>query len=307
MRAQWVWTAVAVLGAAMTASGAAQASAAGSESGSAAAQAGRASASAAQATGVSAELTKSIDSKNAKVGDQVFAKTTSEARLADGTRLPKGSKLLGHVTEVEPHSKQNRDSHLAFCFDHAVLKDGHEVPLNAMVHAIAAPAPITPPSDSDMMPGGGMQGGGMQGDARTGGGGGLAGNGPSPIRGATNVAGGAAATATGGLNGAASGIDGTADGAAGTNGALGSAANLGANATAMNRAAGADGALGAGAALPVRNLSGVTFSTVNLAAGGDNGGANASGGAAFGTMLTGHNKNVSLEGGSQMMVAVAPR
>ena len=49
--------------------------------------------SATEASSVSAALTKSIDTKNAHVGDQVFAKTTSAAVLTDGTRLPKGTKL----------------------------------------------------------------------------------------------------------------------------------------------------------------------------------------------------------------------
>src|ERR1700744_5716102 len=44
---------------------------------------------------VSAELTRRIDTRNAKVGDQVLARTTSDTRLSDGTRLPRGTKLAG--------------------------------------------------------------------------------------------------------------------------------------------------------------------------------------------------------------------
>ena len=183
MKAQLAWVAALVFAVAASA----QTSTAASESGSAAAQAGRASASAAQATNVSAELTKKVDSKDARVGDQVFAKTTSEARLADGTKVPKGSKLLGHVTDVQAKSKENHDGHVAFCFDRAVLKDGREVPLNAMVRAIAAPAELPPAGGSDdLMAGGGMQAPG--GGVAAGGGGGLAGNGPGALHSAAGLA-----------------------------------------------------------------------------------------------------------------------
>ncbi|MGA7352228.1 MAG: hypothetical protein WBX06_13785, partial [Acidobacteriaceae bacterium] len=175
---EWAWTAIAVMtvaaGAQTTAANGAasaagsaqtsatQTSAATSEYGAATAQAGQASASAAQATNLSAELSKKIDTKDAKIGDEVFAKTTSEARLADGTKLPKGSKLVGQVTDVQAKSHDNHDSHVAFAFDHAVLKDGREVPVQAMMRSIAAPAPLAASTGSDdmMAAGGGMQGGG---------------------------------------------------------------------------------------------------------------------------------------------------
>ncbi len=299
MKAQFIWIATAAF--AFTA--AAQTSAGAGEYGSAAAQAGQASASAAQASAVSAELTKKIDSKDARVGDQVLAKTTTEAKFADGTKIPKGSRLVGHVTDVEAKSKQNHDGHVAFCFDRAVLKDGHELPLNAMVRSIAAPAPSTPPGmDQDMMMAGGA--GVPSANAGMGGGGGLAGNGPGgAARGATSVAGGAAANAAGGLHNPASGIDGTLNGAAGENGALGTGERAAGPNTAPGLGAGAAG----GVAMPVANLSGVTFAAVNLAADAGNGGASAAGGATVGTMLTGHNKNVTLDSGSQMAISVAPR
>jgi hypothetical protein len=296
MKTRLAGIAIAVLSAACAAGGAAaQTSGAASESGNAAAQAGQASASATQAASVSAELTKKIDSKDAKVGDQVVAKTTSEARLADGTKLPKGSKLEGHVTEVEAKSHDNHDGRLAFCFDHAVLKDGREVPVNSMVRSIAAPAPAAEGSGPDVM-GGGMQGGGGM---RGGGGAGLAGNGP--VRSATSSVTGTAAGAAGGVNGASSGIDGSVNGAMNANGALGTGANGTLNDAGLN------GGLAAGPMLPVGNLSGVTFATVRVEAAASNGGVSAAGGASTATMLTAHNKNVSLDSGSTMTISAVPR
>lgn len=97
-------------------------------------------AAATQASNVSAELTQKINSKNAHVGDQVMARTTSSAKLAEGTKLPKGTRLLGKVTEVEPKSGQQHDGHLAFAFDRAVLRDGREIPIHAALQSISAPA-----------------------------------------------------------------------------------------------------------------------------------------------------------------------
>ena len=302
MKAEWAWTAIA----AMTVAAGAQTTAATSEYGTATAQAGPTSASTIQATRISAELAKKIDAKDAKVGDEVVAKTTSEARLADGTKLPKGSKLVGHVTDVQAKSHDNHDSHLTFAFDRAVLKDGHEVPVQAMMRSIAAPAPMAASTGSDDLMAGAGGGGGMQGGggARGGGGGvggvGLANNASGTVRGATGLAAGTTSAAAGGLNNATSGTD------AAANGTLGAAGNLGANGAALNNAAGASVG-SSGPAMPVGNLSGVTFNTVSAAAGASQGGVNGSAGAAFATVLTGHGKNVSLDSGSQMTLSVAPR
>jgi hypothetical protein len=59
-----------------------------------------------QATAVAAELTQRIDTKNAKQGDEVAARTTMAARLPDGTELPSGTKLTGKVTDVKAKTKE---------------------------------------------------------------------------------------------------------------------------------------------------------------------------------------------------------
>jgi hypothetical protein len=116
----------------------------------AAAQAGHASASAAEATNVSAELTKKVDTKNAKVGDEVEAKTTGAAKLADGTKLPKGTKLLGKVTEAHARSSADKSSHLAFSLDRAVLRDGREIPVHAMLISLTRPSAMAASTADDM-------------------------------------------------------------------------------------------------------------------------------------------------------------
>ena len=100
---------------------------------------------------VNAELTKRIDSKKAKVGDTVEAKTTIAVKLPDGTELPKGTKLTGKVTDVRARSNSDKTSHIAFNLDKALMKDGHEVPLKVMV--MAATIPFDAPPDTSGMTG----------------------------------------------------------------------------------------------------------------------------------------------------------
>jgi hypothetical protein len=61
----------------------------------AAGQTGETTSSAAAATQIAAEFTKKVDTKDAKVGDDVLARITSDAVLADGTQLPRGTRLTG--------------------------------------------------------------------------------------------------------------------------------------------------------------------------------------------------------------------
>lgn len=109
-------------------------------------------ASASASSSVSAELTKKLDSKNASVGDQVMARTTATTTLSDGTKLPKGTQIVGHVTEVHAKSSSDAASHLAFGLDRAVTRDGHEIPIRGMLTSVAAPASASAQADdSDMI------------------------------------------------------------------------------------------------------------------------------------------------------------
>lgn len=126
------------------------------------------------AAAVSAELTKHLDTKNAKQGDEVDARVTDAAKLADGTELPRGTKLIGKVTDVKAKSKEDKSAHLAFNIDHAVLKDGKELPVVVVVMAVTGPSQGG--STQAMMPGGGGAAGASSGGAS----GGSAGSTSSP-------------------------------------------------------------------------------------------------------------------------------
>jgi hypothetical protein len=92
----------------------------------------------ANGSAIEASLTKSLDTKKAKKGDAVDARITEDAKEQSGTTvIPKGSKLEGHVTQASSREKGDSYSTLGIVFDKAVLKDGQQVPLNVSLQAIA--------------------------------------------------------------------------------------------------------------------------------------------------------------------------
>jgi hypothetical protein len=101
-------------------------------------------------TGIYAELNGGVDSKKAKAGDAITLHTTEAVKSSDDRIiLPKGTKVIGHVTQSKAKSKGANESTLGLAFDEAVLKDGHKVPLNVIVQAIGAPVShLVDPGDS---------------------------------------------------------------------------------------------------------------------------------------------------------------
>src|SRR6266571_515192 len=101
-------------------------------------QAGPNGASLASGTAINATLNGSVDAKKNKPGDTVTART-AEAVKSDGkVVLPKGTKLIGHVTQAKARAKGESESALGIVFDKAVLKNGEEVGLNVAIQAMAA-------------------------------------------------------------------------------------------------------------------------------------------------------------------------
>jgi hypothetical protein len=88
-------------------------------------------------TTVRVTLQKPLDSKRNKPGDPVIAKSTENMKAGGQDVVPRGSKILGHVTTVKSHTKAEPESALGIVFDHAVLKDGREVPLRLTIQAVA--------------------------------------------------------------------------------------------------------------------------------------------------------------------------
>lgn len=87
-----------------------------------------------------AELSKTVDAKKAKAGDPVTAVLLADV-LSHGKIVARSdSKLVGHVTEAQPHSKDNPESRLGIVFDKMVLKGGQEIPFTSVLMALR-PAP----------------------------------------------------------------------------------------------------------------------------------------------------------------------
>src|SRR5258706_8399694 len=98
-------------------------------------------------TVLNATLNSSVDSKKAKPGEQITAHTTEAVKSTDGRMiLPKGTKLIGHVTQASARGNGQEQAMLAIQFDKAVLKDKQEMPLNVVIQAIAAPVQQAPSS-----------------------------------------------------------------------------------------------------------------------------------------------------------------
>jgi hypothetical protein len=82
-------------------------------------------------------LTKTIDAKKAKTGEEVVAKVTQDMKSNSGEVLvPKDTKVLGHVTEAQPRNKEQKESQVGILFDRAVMKDGSTMQMPMSIQAI---------------------------------------------------------------------------------------------------------------------------------------------------------------------------
>jgi hypothetical protein len=68
-------------------------------------------------TRVAGELQNTIDVRKAKVGDQVILKTTQAIKSGGRTVVGKGSRLVGHITEVAQKTNDNGESRVGILFD----------------------------------------------------------------------------------------------------------------------------------------------------------------------------------------------
>src|SRR6266571_2053094 len=261
------------LGAAAQAQTQAQASANASASTSASAQDGHANAALASGTAFNAALSSPIDSKKCKPGDQVTAHTTEAAKSEGKTVIPKGSKLVGHVTQASARAKGESESSLGIVFDKAILKNGQEIPLSAGIQALASAQSSASAAGADL-------------DTMGGTGASAAGSGMSGGRGAlggvTSAAGGAVGTVTN----TAANVGGVAGGAVNT------AANAGGSVAGASK--GAIGGLNAAGQLTSNSQGVFGLNGLNLNAAASN--------ATQGSVITSAGKNVHLDSGTRMLL-----
>src|SRR5258708_8358685 len=136
-------------------------------------------------TTLQAELTKPVDAKKAKSGDEVTAKLTQDVKADGKVVMHKGTKLVGHVTEAQAKSKENAESKVAVVFDKSVLKGGQEMSFSGVIQALAPPVQGTLAATGDES---GNLGSGMGSGGGSSMGGGRSGGGLAPMRGRAGAA-----------------------------------------------------------------------------------------------------------------------
>jgi hypothetical protein len=254
----------------------------------------RAAADVASASEMNATLERSVDARRAKPGDEVTAKMNEDFMTQSGMTIPRGSRLVGRVTEARPHARGEAASasQLAIVFDKAVLKDGREVPMQATIGALAAAR-----SDAQGELGSRAHDAGAFGSSHASGGG-LAGGG----RGAGSIGGSIGGAGAGG--GVVGGVAGNAGAAVGgatrlPTAAVGAAAHGAGSASAgggtlLGSSAGAVGGLSASGQWLAgsRGVFGV----------GDLSIASAAAGSAHGSLITSASRHVRLDGGTRLLL-----
>lgn len=108
------------------------------------------------------KVIKTLDSSKLKEGDPVEVEMANSIKLPDGTVVPKGSKVIGHVTASKARSKGDPDSELTIAFEKLAVINGKELPLKGMVQAVFPPAdePMGPNMATAGTSAGGSGGGG---------------------------------------------------------------------------------------------------------------------------------------------------
>ncbi len=102
-------------------------------------------------------LTKTIDAKKVKTGDEVVAKVTQDLKSNAGAVIvAKDTEVVGHVTEAQACNKEQKESEVGITFDHAVMKDGSEMQMPMSIQAIIGPQNnLSSTGSTDAVPSGG--------------------------------------------------------------------------------------------------------------------------------------------------------
>jgi hypothetical protein len=82
-------------------------------------------------------LTKTLDAKKVKTGDEVVAKVTQDLKNNGGEVIvAKDTEVVGHVTEAQARNKEQKESQVGITFDHAVMKNGSEMQMPMSIQAV---------------------------------------------------------------------------------------------------------------------------------------------------------------------------
>lgn len=82
-----------------------------------------------------AQLEKTVDVNNARVGDQVILRANKSVKQDGEVLIPKGSTLVGRITEVQRRTKENGQSRIGMIFDRIQGRD-LSMPISASIVSI---------------------------------------------------------------------------------------------------------------------------------------------------------------------------
>ena len=100
-------------------------------------------------TRLAGQLQNTIDVRRAKVGDQVVLKTTQAIKSGGHVVVDKGSRLVGHITEVAQKSTGNSESRVGILFDR--LENGPlQMPIAATITSIMSGSASTHANNDDL-------------------------------------------------------------------------------------------------------------------------------------------------------------
>lgn len=86
-------------------------------------------------TRVAAQLQGGLDARHARAGDRVILKTTEAVKQDGRVIIPKGAQLIGRVTQVQQHTKENGESQITLLFDQ-IRSGSLELPITASILSI---------------------------------------------------------------------------------------------------------------------------------------------------------------------------
>ncbi len=225
-------------------------------------------------TRIDATLATSLDAKRSKPGDDVEVRTEEDIKQDGKVVLKRGAHLVGHVTQARARAGGQTQSQLGIAFDHAILKDGQEVPFSAEIEAVASAQSAMMASSADA--GSQMDTAGSMGTAR------------GPARSGDGLAGGIVSNASSTVGATTGAMVNTATSVpVSTGGTLGS----------IFRSSGAVGGLNSRGRLS-SNSSGV-FGLEGLSI------DSAASSATQGSLIVSGTKNVHLDSGTQLLLRTA--
>lgn len=108
---------------------------------------------------IPATLPKALSSKSLKEGDQVMAKTAVTMKFPNGLEVPKGSDIVGHVTQSKARSKGDSESSLGIMFD-KIEVPGKTLDMKGVIQAVGPnPSADSGPDTGSMIGGNNMSAG----------------------------------------------------------------------------------------------------------------------------------------------------